>query len=159
MTPPPFPSDVFQKNPLWRTQTSLILCFSPAWSPKSLLMSSSTLSYKFTSPSFLCLQLCKFLPSPHCLSSDLKCACFLSPTHQLNDFQLCSFIGISQSILATSYVKWIDVWMIFTMIVPFLEVKPMKSEKGSMLVAEPNETSRSWEFSPHFEVKLAGGHP
>ena len=32
-----------------------------------------------------------------------------------------SFIGISQSILATSYVKWIDVWMIFTMVVPFLE--------------------------------------
>ena len=33
-----------------------------------------------------------------------------------------SFIGFSQSILETSYVKWIDVWMIFTMIVPFLEV-------------------------------------
>ena len=33
-----------------------------------------------------------------------------------------SFIGISQSILATSYVKWIDVWMIFTMVVSFLEV-------------------------------------
>ena len=32
-----------------------------------------------------------------------------------------SFIGISGSILATSYVKWIDVWMIFTMVVPFLE--------------------------------------
>ena len=32
-----------------------------------------------------------------------------------------SFIGISQSILATSYVKWIDVWMIFMMIIPFLE--------------------------------------
>ena len=32
-----------------------------------------------------------------------------------------SFIGISQSILATSYVKWIDVWMIFMMVVPFLE--------------------------------------
>merc|ERR550517_2158270 len=32
------------------------------------------------------------------------------------------FIGISQSILATSYVKWIDVWMIFVLAVPFLEV-------------------------------------
>ena len=37
-----------------------------------------------------------------------------------------SFIGISQLILATSYVKWIDVWMIFTMVVPFLEVSNAK---------------------------------
>ena len=27
-----------------------------------------------------------------------------------------SFIGISQSIMATSYVKMIDIWMIFTMV-------------------------------------------
>ena len=33
-----------------------------------------------------------------------------------------SFIGISQTILATSYLKWIDIWMTFTMTVPFLEV-------------------------------------
>ena len=32
-----------------------------------------------------------------------------------------SFIGISQSILDTSYVKWIDVWMVFVLMVPFLE--------------------------------------
>ena len=38
-----------------------------------------------------------------------------------------SFIGISNSILATSYVKWIDVWMIFTMVVPFLEASIYKS--------------------------------
>ena len=36
-----------------------------------------------------------------------------------------SFIGISQSILATSYVKWIDVWMIFMMVVPFLEARDL----------------------------------
>ena len=49
------------------------------------------------------------------------------------DFQLCSFIGISQSVLATSYVKWIDVWMIFTMIVPFLEVRTMLAKGGKMV--------------------------
>ena len=49
-----------------------------------------------------------------------------------DDFQLFSFIGISQSILATSYVKWVDVWMIFTMIVPFLEVMTMFTNGGKM---------------------------
>ena len=33
-----------------------------------------------------------------------------------------SFIGISSSLPTTSYVKMIDVWMIFTMVVPLLEV-------------------------------------
>ena len=33
-----------------------------------------------------------------------------------------SFIGISQTLLTTSYVKMIDIWMIYTMMVPFLEV-------------------------------------
>ena len=53
------------------------------------------------------------------------------------DFPLFSFIGISQSVLATSYVKWIDVWMIFTMIVPFLEVITMLAkgvhQRGEMV--------------------------
>ena len=46
---------------------------------------------------------------------------FLSAEILSHKNYLNSFIGISQSILATSYVKWIDVWMIFTMIVPFFE--------------------------------------
>ena len=33
-----------------------------------------------------------------------------------------SFIGISQTLPTTAYIKMIDVWMIFTMILPFLEV-------------------------------------
>ena len=49
------------------------------------------------------------------------------------DFQLCSFIGISQSVLATSYVKWIDVWMIFTMIIPFLEVMTILAKEGKIV--------------------------
>ena len=43
-----------------------------------------------------------------------------------NNFRLRSFIGMSRSVLATSYVKCIDVWMIFTMIVPFLQVRKRK---------------------------------
>ena len=34
----------------------------------------------------------------------------------------CSFLGLSQSVPVTSYVKMIDIWMLFTMTVPFLEV-------------------------------------
>ena len=33
-----------------------------------------------------------------------------------------SFLGLSQSLPVTSYVKMIDIWMLFTMTVPFLEV-------------------------------------
>ena len=32
-----------------------------------------------------------------------------------------SFLGISQSLPSTSYIKLIDIWMIFTMIYPFAE--------------------------------------
>ena len=32
-----------------------------------------------------------------------------------------SFLGISQSLPATSYIKLIEIWMIFTMIYPFAE--------------------------------------
>ena len=34
---------------------------------------------------------------------------------------LFSFLGISQSLPSTSYIKLIDIWMIFTMIYPFAE--------------------------------------
>ena len=33
-----------------------------------------------------------------------------------------SFIGISQTLPSTSYIKMIDIWMIFTMICPFTEI-------------------------------------
>ena len=33
-----------------------------------------------------------------------------------------SFMGISQSLPTTAYVKIIDIWMMFTMIIPFIEV-------------------------------------
>ena len=32
------------------------------------------------------------------------------------------FLGISQSLPVTSYVKMVDIWMLFTLTVPFLEV-------------------------------------
>ena len=34
----------------------------------------------------------------------------------------CRFLGLSQSLPVTSYVKMIDIWMLFTMTIPFLEV-------------------------------------
>ena len=33
-----------------------------------------------------------------------------------------SFLGLTQSLPITSYIKMIDIWMLFTMTVPFLEV-------------------------------------
>ena len=33
-----------------------------------------------------------------------------------------SFLGLSQSLPTTSYIKMIDIWMLFTMTIPFLEV-------------------------------------
>ena len=34
----------------------------------------------------------------------------------------CRFLGLSQSVPVTSYIKMVDIWMLFTMTVPFLEV-------------------------------------
>ena len=31
-------------------------------------------------------------------------------------------MGINQSLPTTSYMKWIDLWMMFSIIMPFLEV-------------------------------------
>ena len=39
----------------------------------------------------------------------------------LNKFECFSFLGISQTLPATSYIKLIEIWMIFTMIYPFAE--------------------------------------
>ena len=51
---------------------------------------------------------------------EINCSCLLAVFKCQLLFH--SFIGISQTILATSYLKWIDIWMTFTMTVPFLEV-------------------------------------
>ena len=61
---------------------------------------------KSTSPYFLSSQLCEFS--------------LFSPLSQL----ICqlSFLGLSQTLPVTSYVKMLDIWLIFTMIVPFIEV-------------------------------------
>ena len=34
----------------------------------------------------------------------------------------CRFLGLSQSVPVTSYIKMVDIWMLFTMTIPFLEV-------------------------------------
>ena len=38
------------------------------------------------------------------------------------NFVLFSFIGISQSLPSPSYVKMIDIWMLATLLYPFMEV-------------------------------------
>ena len=38
------------------------------------------------------------------------------------DFPFSSFIGVSQSLPMTAYIKMIDIWMIFTMLYPFFVV-------------------------------------
>ena len=49
-----------------------------------------------------------------------------------------SFLGISQSLPATSYIKLIEIWMIFTMIYPFAEtllvcIKDMHKSKAILV--------------------------
>ena len=34
----------------------------------------------------------------------------------------CRFLGLSQNVPVTSYIKMVDIWMLFTMTIPFLEV-------------------------------------
>ena len=40
----------------------------------------------------------------------------------INNYCLFRFLGLSQSLPVTSYIKMIDIWMLFTMTIPFLEV-------------------------------------
>ena len=51
-----------------------------------------------------------------------------------------SFMGISQSLPTTSYMKWIDFWMMFSIIMPFLEVLAQAGYymlKGDWLKTQP----------------------
>ena len=51
-------------------------------------------------------------------------------------------MGLSQSLPVTSYIKMIDIWMLFTMTIPFLEVvlhtthEMFKNTKSSQIVPE-----------------------
>ena len=51
-------------------------------------------------------------------------------------------MGLSQSLPVTSYIKMIDIWMLFTMTIPFLEVvlhtthEMFKNTKASQIVPE-----------------------
>ena len=55
---------------------------------------------------------------------------------------LFSFLGLSQSLPVTSYIKMIDIWMLFTMTIPFLEVvlhtthEVFKNKRTSKIVPE-----------------------
>ena len=63
-----------------------------------------------------------------------------------------SFIGLSSSLPTTSYVKMIDVWMIFTMTFPLFEVslhtykeslKKSLSQSGMRLPPTPPKVSQA----------------
>ena len=45
---------------------------------------------------------------------------FSNMKHEIWHFS--SFMGISQSLPSTAYIKMIDIWMIFTMMCPFFEI-------------------------------------
>ena len=59
--------------------------------------------------------------------------------------QLCSsFIGISASLPTTSYIKMIDIWMIFTMTFPLAEVSLLTyKETLNMRLRKIDAASRS----------------
>ena len=53
-------------------------------------------------------------------------------------------MGLSQSLPVTSYIKMIDIWLLFTMTIPFLEVvlhtthEVFKNKRTSNIVPEPS---------------------
>ena len=49
------------------------------------------------------------------------------------DRMFCRFLGLSQSVPVTSYIKMVDIWMLFTMTIPFLEVVYHTSNEMSKL--------------------------
>ena len=116
------------------SETCFNFMFS-ACSRKCLLMSFQTWWFKWISQFFLFWQACKFEHSQIYVGSSKFTIYFNTLTSEWSPstyigFKISinfSFIGISQSILATSYVKWIDVWMTFIMVVPFLEARDYKS--------------------------------
>ena len=88
--------------------------------------SISTLYFKLTWLFFLSKPLC-------------ECQVF----SQLNqpDPKFSSFMGINQSLPTTSYMKWIDLWMMFSIIMPFLEVLAQAGYymlKGEWLKTQPS---------------------
>ena len=36
------------------------------------------------------------------------------------------FISVSQNLPKTSYIKMVDIWLIFNLMIPFFEVKPLQ---------------------------------
>ena len=61
----------------------------------------------------------------------------------------CSFLGLSQSLPVTSYVKMIDIWMLFTMTIPFLEV----------VLHTTNEVFRRPDSGPERQIRLVRVQP
>ena len=55
-----------------------------------------------------------------------------------------SFLGLTQSLPVTSYIKMIDIWMLFTMTVPFLEVVLHTSNEVFVRRASPVSPDLIW---------------
>ena len=84
------------------------------------------------------------------------------------EYSPCSFIGISQTLPTTAYVKMVDVWMIVSMIVPFLEVAlhsygwrkvdkpgvtPPRSYGSSLTNIDPPGSTKIVPFSEKVPIK------
>ena len=75
---------------------------------------------------------------------------------------LSSFLGISQSLPSTSYIKLIDIWMIFTMIYPFAEtalvcLKDVLKERTVVVKGAIISSARS--HNSHPAILLIHHHP
>ena len=56
---------------------------------------------------------------------------------ETKNFTISRFINVSMSLPKTSYVKMVDVWLLFTLLIPFLEVG--QESKGAELFKTMNE--------------------
>ena len=75
------------------------------------------------------------------------------------------FLGLSQGLQVTSYIKMIDIWMLFTMTVPFMEVvfhttnevfkRPRASQMDVVKVLSANDQDED-ETKKHWSMILTG---
>ena len=73
-----------------------------------------------------------------------------------------SFLGISQSLPSTSYIKLIEVWMLFTMIYPFAEIvvlcieDMLKAKQGAFINNADTLLNKTKDSLLHILCKVSG---
>ena len=69
-----------------------------------------------------------------------------------------SFMGISASLPTTAYVKMVDIWMIFTMTIPLLEVSlHTYKETLNIKLRELDSATATVKIRPAWQINSSDG--